>query len=64
MPQSYASVFVPALRPYEVVLEGWLTVNVNLGDITNEQVHAITNAANGYLQHAGGIAGAIVKKGG
>ena len=34
------------------------------GDITERDVGAIVNAANSYLQHAGGVAGAIVRKGG
>ena len=34
------------------------------GDITAEEVHAIVNAANKHLQHGGGVAWAILRKGG
>ncbi len=40
------------------------TLKVVWGDITQEPVDAIVNAANRYLAHGGGVAGAIVRRGG
>lgn len=39
-------------------------IEVVQGDITEEAVDAIVNAANERLAHGGGVAGAIVRKGG
>ncbi|OPY77920.1 MAG: O-acetyl-ADP-ribose deacetylase [Syntrophorhabdus sp. PtaU1.Bin153] len=39
-------------------------VRVVRGDITESNADAIVNAANSYLKHGGGVAGAIVRKGG
>ena len=40
------------------------TIKVVQGDITEESTEAIVNAANSLLKHGGGVAGAIVRKGG
>jgi O-acetyl-ADP-ribose deacetylase (regulator of RNase III) len=43
---------------------GGKTLRLVQGDITERHVDAIVNAANSHLQHGGGVAGAIVRKGG
>jgi O-acetyl-ADP-ribose deacetylase (regulator of RNase III) len=48
----------------EHVLSTNQTIQIVQGDITTEAVDAIVNAANEHLQHGGGVAWAISKKGG
>lgn len=48
----------------ERVLPTDQTIQIVQGDITTEEVDAIVNAANENLQHGGGVAWAISKKGG
>jgi O-acetyl-ADP-ribose deacetylase (regulator of RNase III) len=40
------------------------TIRLVKGDITERKVDVIVNAANSYLKHGAGVAGAIVRKGG
>jgi len=48
----------------ERVLSTGQTLQIVQGDITTDNVDAIVNAANEYLQHGGGVAWAIVRRGG
>jgi len=51
-----------------VILEtdfaGGVRLQLVEGDLTEEAVDAIVNAANSHLQHGGGVAGAISRRGG
>ena len=48
----------------EVELQNGKKIQLVNGDITQRSVEAIVNAANSHLQHGGGVAGAIIRKGG
>jgi len=48
----------------ETVLSSGQTLQLVQGDITSESIDAIVNAANKYLQHGAGVAGAILRRGG
>lgn len=41
-----------------------ITISLIYGDITAEKTDAIVNAANEYLSHGAGVAGAISYRGG
>ena len=48
----------------EYTLPGGASLQIVQGDLTDERVDAIVNAANTHLAHGGGVAGAIVRRGG
>jgi len=48
----------------QLTLHSGQTLALYQGDLTEEQVEAIVNAANERLAHGGGLAGAIVRRGG
>jgi O-acetyl-ADP-ribose deacetylase (regulator of RNase III) len=48
---------------HQTQLPGGQTIQLAQGDLTTEALDAIVNAANRYLQHGGGVAGAIVRRG-
>ena len=47
----------------EITMRG-IRIRIMQGDLTESSADAIVNAANSRLQHGGGVAGAIVRKGG
>ncbi len=48
----------------QIILSNGKTIRVVSGDITERNLDVIVNPANSYLKHAGGVAAAIVRKGG
>ena len=48
----------------QIILNNGKTIRLVRGDITERNVDVIVNPANSYLKHGGGVAAAIVKKGG
>jgi O-acetyl-ADP-ribose deacetylase len=48
----------------QIILSNGKTIRVVNGDITERNLDVIVNPANSYLKHAGGVAAAIVRKGG
>ena len=48
----------------QIYLNNNKTLRLVYGDITERDVDVIVNAANSYLKHGGGVAAAIVRKGG
>uniref|UniRef100_A0A6B2L8I6 Macro domain-containing protein n=1 Tax=Arcella intermedia TaxID=1963864 RepID=A0A6B2L8I6_9EUKA len=54
----------PSVLKKEQIFPGDIKLQVRHGDLTEEQVDIIVNAANKHLDHASGLAGAISEKGG
>ena len=55
---------LPLPQHLNQTLDNGVSLSLYQGDITDERVDAIVNAANEWLQHGAGVAAAIVRKGG
>ena len=66
VPSPFASLEAPLHLPICMgkATEGGMTVSIMHGDLTEYHVDVIVNAANENLNHAGGIARELVRKGG
>ena len=53
-----------AQNPARHIFPNGQTLEILQGDLTEQKVDAIVNAANSQLQHGGGVAAAILQKGG
>lgn len=49
---------------YSILVNSCVQISIVQNDVTAEDVDAITNSANMRLKHGGGVAAAIVRKGG
>jgi O-acetyl-ADP-ribose deacetylase len=58
------TIFIMSEKLRESLLQSGQQLSIRQGDLTEEKVDAIVNAANAQLQHGGGVAAAIARVGG
>ena len=64
LPRKSVIYKVISKEEFKVFLYDQFTLVVKCQDIITDKVEAITNAANSYLSHGGGLAAMIVKEAG